>query len=64
MLNFILVILTVIITSPFVLKQPLAVGLLVCTLFLIDTELLGMVYAYGLNINRWANRPRERSERQ
>jgi hypothetical protein len=52
MLNFILVILTVIITSPFVLKQPLAVGLLVCTLFLIDTELLGMVYAYGLNINR------------
>ena len=51
MTNFGLVLVAVLITSPVVLKQPIAVLLLVVTVAMIDTELYGVVYLYGDNVN-------------
>ncbi|GMH67585.1 hypothetical protein TL16_g04716 [Triparma laevis f. inornata] len=51
MTNFGLVLLAVLITSPIVLKQPIATLLLIITVAMIDTELYGIVYLYGDNVN-------------
>ncbi|GMI07306.1 hypothetical protein TrVE_jg842 [Triparma verrucosa] len=51
MTNFGLVLVAVLITSPVVLKQPIAVILLLVTVAMIDTELYGVVYLYGDNLN-------------
>ncbi len=52
--NFILVLVSIIIASPIVLKHPLATILLLFIVIMIDVELLGMVHALGLDINSFS----------
>jgi Niemann-Pick C1 protein len=54
LMNFILVIVAVLITSPLVLRQPMAVLQLVFTIILIDVELFGCVYAFNLQVNSFS----------